>query len=157
MLLDVTSQWQVNEKGETVQRLRLDPFDHVTIASACQAINRELFLEEEYETYLTDRITKETTKHPTKFDNGVKQIQLPDGDWVRKEAICLYITLERPYSSRVPSPSFLRKVTITTRSVKLQFVGWNGSWKRTEGMVSHSTLNTHYTEVNTEYLERGTD
>lgn len=72
IMLSVTSTKKINDKGETMEHPGLDPFDHVTIASACQAVYRELFLEEEYETYLTDRITSETTKRPTKFEKGVK-------------------------------------------------------------------------------------
>ena len=72
IMMSVTSTKKINDKGETMEHPGLDPFDHVTIASACQAVYRELFLEEEYETYLTDRITSETTKRPTKFEKGVK-------------------------------------------------------------------------------------
>lgn len=57
LMMSVTSSETINKKGEKTERLGVDPFDYVTIASACQAIYRELFLEEEYETYLTDRIT----------------------------------------------------------------------------------------------------
>lgn len=60
----------------------IDPFDHVTIASACQAIYRELFLEEQYETYVTDNWTEETSKRPTKFEQAKeKTVQMPDGEW----------------------------------------------------------------------------
>ena len=81
LMMSVTSSKTINDKGETMERPGVDPFDYVTIASACQAVYRELFLEDEYETYLTDRITIKTSKRSTKFENGVKQIQLPDGEW----------------------------------------------------------------------------
>lgn len=46
---------EVTSRGET---LGIDPIDHFTIASACQTIYRELFLEEKYETNVTDNTTR---------------------------------------------------------------------------------------------------
>lgn len=87
IMMSVTATKKIKDKGETVEHPGVDPCDHVSIASACQGFYRELFLEEEYETYLTDRITSETTKRSTKFEKGEKQIQLPDGEWMNTEAL----------------------------------------------------------------------
>jgi len=143
-MMEVTSKCTVNEKGEAIQKTGLDPFDHVTIASACQAIYRELFLEEEYETYLPDRITKETTKRPTKFENGVKQIQLPDGDWVRFEAV----DVSRYHIGKTVFVKSHIAVVLTEGYNNDTFSKASICWlewvmEKNEEMVGRSTLNTH--------------
>lgn len=87
-MMEVTSVRQPNTSGEIVTLKKgIDPFDHVTISSACQTIYRELFLDEEYETYLLDRRSNETVSCRTKFENGTTLIRIPDGDWVAKKTI----------------------------------------------------------------------
>ncbi|CAG2238521.1 unnamed protein product [Mytilus edulis] len=72
IMMSVTSTTKKNDKGKTVKLPGLDPFNYVTIASACQAIYRELFLEEEYETYLTNRITR----RPLKDQRNMRKVTL---------------------------------------------------------------------------------
>ena len=84
LMMQVTFVSKTNEKGEITHKEGIDPYDFGTIASACHAIYRKLFLEEEYETNVTDRTNNETLKCPTKFANGLLQVQLPDGESVMK-------------------------------------------------------------------------
>ena len=88
IMMEVTSVRKTNEKGEIITHTGgIDPFNYVTIASACQAIYRQLFLKEEYETCLTDLTNDKNFKCPSKFVNGSLQVQLPDGEWASKETL----------------------------------------------------------------------
>ena len=87
MMMEVTTKSTINDKGEVKKTIGVDPFDYIAIASEWQAIYRELFLEEEYQTEVTNTWSKQTLKCPTKFEDGKAHVQLPHGKWVTRETV----------------------------------------------------------------------
>lgn len=147
LMMEVTSiEKKVNEKE--AYKDGIDPFDYMTIASACQAIYRELFLEEEYETHVLIKQNNATVKCPTKIENdGTVQVQLPEGDWVSKETIdsekygILRTVFCKSPIALVPSQGYVSNNNFS--KVSIQWLEWEMELARRKGrpMRIHHALN----------------
>ena len=126
IMMEVTST--VNHKGEKLEGI--DPFDYVTIASACQGIFRRLFMKETHVTTVTHISSGVETKCPSKFENGQLLIRLPnkeeEDNWTSKEdATDRYqigiTTFSKSDIALVPSEGY---VTDTFSNVSIQWLEW---------------------------------
>ncbi|VDI57140.1 Hypothetical predicted protein [Mytilus galloprovincialis] len=143
IMIDVTSVKDTNEKGEIITHAEgIDPFNYITIASVCQAIYRQLFLEEEYETCVTDLTQNTNLKCPSKFVNGSLQVQLPDGEWVLKETIDASnaytigrtVFVKSPIAV-VPSEGYVSRDNFS--KVSIQWLEWTMERSRRSGKPIH--------------------
>lgn len=142
IMMEVTSVSETNEKGEITHTDGIDPYNYVTIASACQAIYRELFLKEEYETRMTDLTNDETLRCPSKFVHGSLQVQLPDGEWTSKEKvdssnrykIGKTVFVKSPIAL-VPSEGYVSKDNFS--KVSIQWLEWTMERSRRTGKPLH--------------------
>lgn len=108
MMMEATAKTSLNDKGEPVVVDKgIDPFDHVTITSACQAISRHLFLEEEYETEVKNVTTKQKLVFAPSSNTTERQ---PKSSYRAANgrqgnpSMATNTRLERPFSSRVRLP-----------------------------------------------------
>lgn len=164
IMMEATSTETLNAKGEVTKKTPgIDPFDYVTIASACQAIYRELFLEEEYETYVTDVQTKERSKRPTKFEQEVKRIQLPTGECAAVDTvdssryhIGKTVFVKSPIAL-VPSEGYN---TDTFSKASIEWLEWTMEKARRRGRrleIKHALNGGEHTVQGTRYKLEGFD
>ncbi|CAC5421904.1 unnamed protein product [Mytilus coruscus] len=142
IMMEVTSVSETNEKGEITHTDGIDPYNYVTIASACQAIYRQLFLKEEYETHVTNLIDNEALKCPSKYENGTLKVRLPDGEWETKETLDssnMYrigktVFVKSPIAV-VPSEGYVSRDNFS--KVSIQWLEWIMERKRRKGKHLH--------------------
>ncbi|CAG2232633.1 unnamed protein product [Mytilus edulis] len=137
LMMEVTSVQIPNDEGEMItQKTGIDPLDYVT-ASACQAIYRDIFLEEEYETILLDKRNDRVLNCHTKFENNRTLFQIPGGEWVCKETLdsdkYSFITtiFRKSPIAMVPSQGYVSKNNFS--KISIQWLEWKNELARRHG------------------------
>lgn len=157
LMMDVTSVKLPDANGEMVTKKRgIDPFDHITIASACQAIYRYLFLEETYETILVDKQNNQILNCCTKFETNGTFFKLPDEEWVCKETMdsdkytFLKTVFRKSPLAMVPSLGYVSKNNFS--KISIQWLEWKIELARRQGKpieIQHALMewgNTKFQE-----------
>lgn len=127
IMMDVTST--INYKGEKTKGI--DPFDYITIASACQGIFRRLVLQETYLTAVTHIESGVRIDCPSKYEKGQLVLRLPaEDDWVSKDEAAdrYHIGKTTFFKSDIALVSSEGYATDTFR---------NGRWKRPDVGAIH--------------------